>query len=261
MRRLIYPRGVPSVLAVLAILCLFRDGTDSFLGAGFFGSGADGLVWSAEGVSAEGGAIYLDEPDPEPPPTEVQRRNAEDKYTDGTMRVQREVIRLSNDRFVNDGTYREFYPDGQPFSEGSYKRGILNGQWKYWHDNGQLCKTIIFKDGVPDGSWEVFHKDGTRMSSKTYEKGLRQGNWVRYFEDGETMKTEESYTLGKLQGARTSYFPNGQKRQESHFKNSQLNGLMTEWDEAGNKVAEVLFVEGKINGKMVRWRADGTEIK
>ena len=36
-----------------------------------------------------------------------------------------------------------------------------------------------------------------------------------YFDDGDTVKTEESYTLGKLQGARTSYFPNGQKRQES----------------------------------------------
>jgi len=240
MRGFFYRNEVLLGLAVLTVPCLVTP------------------AWTANDGENE---IYLDVPDPEPPPTVVQRRKAEDKYTDGTMRIQREVIRLSNDRFVNDGPYREFYPDGQPFSEGSYKRGVLHGQWIYWHANGQICKTTVFKDGLPNGSWEVFRKDGSRLSSKTYEAGLRQGHWTRYFEDGVAVKTEEPYVQGKLQGVRINYYPSGQKRQESHFKDSKLDGLMTEWDEAGNKVVEIQFVKGKINGKMVRWNADGTEIQ
>ena len=114
------------------------------------------------------------------------------------------------------------------------------------------------KNGLPDGQWEVFRSDGTRQTSKSYSEGKRQGKWIRYYEDGEKILAAEIYDKGKLHGTRTSYFANGQKRQESNFKAGLLHGMMTEWNEAGEKLAEVPFKEGNIDGKVTRWRADGT---
>lgn len=209
---------------------------------------------SALAVSENDGAIYLDEPEPEPPPTVVQQYKVEDKYPDDQVRVQREVIRLSNNRIVNHGLYTEFYRDGKKFAEGSYSRGIHVGEWNYWHPNGQLCKTVRFNDGLPDGSWETFRKDGTRLSSISYAKGLRDGKRINYFEDGETIRIEENYEQNKLQGARTTYYKNGKKYQEVYFKNGLLHGTMTVWNEAGEKIRQIPFVDGKINGKLVKWK-------
>jgi len=205
------------------------------------------------------GGIYLDEPEPVPPPTVVQRQKAvENQYPDGTLRIQRDLLKLSNDRIVNDGTFIEFYRDGQKFTEGTYKMGIHSGTWKFWHANGQLCKSTTFKNGLPDGQWDVFRIDGSRRTSKSYSGGKRDGKWIRYFEDGENILAEELYEMGKLHGTRISYYANGKKRQESNFKAGLLHGMMTEWNEAGEKLAEVPFKEGKVDGKVTRWKADGS---
>ncbi len=204
------------------------------------------------------GDIYLDEPEPVPPPTIVQRQKSfEEKYPDDTIRVQRDLLRLSNDRVVNDGAYVEFYRDGQKFTQGTYKMGVHHGEWKFWHPNGQLCKSTTFKDGLPGGEWEVFRSDGTRQASKSYFDGKRHGKWVRYYEDGEKAKVVESYKKGKLHGTRSSYYANGQKRQDVNFKSGVLHGLMVEWNESGEKTTEVPFEEGKVEGKLLRWGADG----
>ena len=213
-------------------------------------------LFNNEGAKDDG-AIYLEEPEPVPSPTVVSRLKDESKYADESVRIQREVLRLSDDRIVNDGAYVEYYPDGQKFCEGSFHMGVHNGQWQYWHPNGHPCKTVQFQKGQPEGDWEVFRQDGTRLASKGYRNGMRHGRWIRYFDDGEKIQTEENYDHGQLQGLRISYYPNGSKRQEANFKDSKLHGTMTGWNEQGEKISEIPFVDGKIEGKVVHWTADG----
>jgi antitoxin component YwqK of YwqJK toxin-antitoxin module len=205
----------------------------------------------------EDGAIYLKEPGPVPPPTIVSRLKDESKYADGSVRNQREVLRLSDDRIVNHGAYVEYYPNGQKFCEGSYHMGVHDGQWKYWHANGQECKTILFQQGRPEGDWEVYRQDGTRLTSQGYRNGMRHGHWVRYFDDSDKVKVEENYENGQLEGDRFSYFRNGKKRQEAHFKAGKLDGTMTGWNEEGEKISEIPFVDGKVEGRVVHWTEDG----
>ena len=200
------------------------------------------------------GPIYLDEPEADPPPIRVQGHKLEDKYSnDDQVRVEREVILMSNNRLMNHGLYTEYYRDGQKFAEGSYDRGIHEGKWNYWYPNGQLCKTVNFKKGLPDGSWERFREDGTLFSSISYSNGQREGKWTYYYDDGKTIKAEENYKQGKMDGVRTAYYENGQKKQEAHLKMGILDGMTTNWDESGNKVKEAPFVNGKLNGAVVTW--------
>lgn len=213
---------------------------------------ATGLPAAAQETNNE--PIYLDEPAPEPEPRVAARTVLKDTYPDEkTPRVERGIVKLSNDKIVNDGTYIEYYPSGEKYTEGTYKMGVFHGDWSYWFPNGQLCKTVGFKDGRPDGQWDVFNQEGVRTSSKSYKDGKRDGKWVVFFDGGEQPKFEISYAAGLPVDKRITYFESGQKRQEIPFKDGKFHGLMTEWDESGKKIAELEFADGQRNGDIRRF--------
>ncbi len=219
------------------------------------------LAQDAADTQADAKGVYLDEPEPAPPPTPVGRTRVEEKYADGTVRVQREVVKMSDDQIINNGRYTEFYPNGKKFAEGNYVDGAHDGQWSFWYDNGQLAKTVTFKNGQADGSWEVRRADGTLQSKKGYKNNLREGAWVLYYDDGKTPKIEQNYVDSKLQGPRKTYYANGNVRQESNYKAGVIDGEVSEFNESGRKVAQATFVDGKLNGKLIRWGTDGTKFE
>ena len=83
----------------------------------------------------EGPPIFLDQPESPPPASLVEKRVDSEKYPDGKVRFEREIARYSDNHFVADGFYREFYPNGQKFAEGQYKNGQQVGAWTgaQWH--------------------------------------------------------------------------------------------------------------------------------
>jgi antitoxin component YwqK of YwqJK toxin-antitoxin module len=204
-------------------------------------------------------AVYLEEPEPTPQPRTVSEHAISEKYPDGAVRVERRVVKLSDDQVINHGKYTEYHPNGKKFSEGNYVNGVHDGTWNFWHDNGQLAKTVVFKNGRADGSWETHRADGSLHAKKTYKDNLRDGTWVVYYEDGKTPKFEQEFVDGKADGFRKMYYANGQLRQESQYKDNMLDGLMTEFDDKGRKIAEATFTKNKLNGKLIRWGSDGKQ--
>jgi len=230
------------------------------------------LIWSTQRGAAQQPAatqpaakasnpVYLDEPPPAPQPSIVGEVNAQEKYDDGKIRVERAVRKMSDDSIMNHGKFTEYYRNGKKFAEGSFKEGVHDGQWSYWHDNGQLSKTVNFVKGQPDGSWETFRADGTLQSKKGYKAGKRDGQWVMYFEDGKTPNIEQSYVDSKIDGQINMYFKNGKPRLQSIFKAGVREGLSTEWDESGRKLAEATYKNNKLDGKLTRYNADGSKIE
>lgn len=202
---------------------------------------------------AKSDEVYLEEPPTEPPAREARRQKVDAKYDNGQVRFERNVVIMSDDSYMNDGAYVEYYPDGQKFCEGQYEKGIMTGDWKYWHPGGQLCRTITFKDGKPEGKVEVLRTDGTLDSVQGFKDGMRDGEWVSYYEDGKTPKVKLMIVNGKVNGERITYHPNGQIRQQMNFVDGQLDGPMVEFDETGKKLAQATWKDGKIEGKTQRF--------
>ena len=214
-----------------------------------------GIAWAIPTAAQENKSdeVYLDEPEVDPPARESRRQKVQDKYDNGQIRFERNVSILSDDTFVNDGPYIEYYPDGQKFCEGNYIKGVMDGDWSYWHPNGELCKTLTLKNGKPEGAFEVHRADGTLEAKQSFKNGIRDGEWVSYFADGKTPKVKANILAGKVEGERTTYFENGQLRQQANFKAGQLDGVMTEYNETGKKIAEATFKDGKVQGDVQRF--------
>jgi len=56
---------------------------------------------------------------------------------------------------------------------------------------------------------------------------------------------------------KVTYWPNGHKRLEEHWKDGKLEGLVTRWNENGKKYSEVHYKNGEREGLATSWHKNG----
>ncbi|MDQ0469774.1 toxin-antitoxin system YwqK family antitoxin [Labrys wisconsinensis] len=64
-------------------------------------------------------------------------------------------------RWIKNGLFHHFYPDGSLSSEGTYVEGREHGLWTDYHPNGQLAARGLYENGKEVGKWEFWNSDGT----------------------------------------------------------------------------------------------------
>ena len=67
-----------------------------------------------------------------------------------------------------DGSYKEYYDNGQLKREGFYKNNNKFSVWKDYYESGQLKKVYTFNNlGLPTGVEQTFSKTGNLVSERT----------------------------------------------------------------------------------------------
>ncbi|MEX0613275.1 MAG: toxin-antitoxin system YwqK family antitoxin [Pirellulales bacterium] len=208
-----------------------------------------------------GRPIFLDEPEQVAAPTIFNHEKIQDKYEDtGKVHTEREIARFSDNHYEADGIYREYYPNGQLFVEGQFRRGRQHGEWTFYFDNGTINRKAKFDNGKPDGPREVYRADGTLASKRGFRDGRRDGEWITYDKSGKKPLREEHYADGKPDGVWKVWSPKGQLIQQVSLKQGEREGTSLQWDENGQKRAEVNYVDNKLHGTATRWFPDGRKI-
>ncbi|MGL4513318.1 MAG: toxin-antitoxin system YwqK family antitoxin [Lacipirellulaceae bacterium] len=205
-----------------------------------------------------GAPIFLPEAEAPPAPTEVESRSVSEKYPESNkVRFEREVVKFSDNSLRSNGPAKEYYQNGNLYTEGQFNVGYATGEWTYYHPNGKVAKKVTYAEGLPDGEVRLFTPEETLVAVRNYEAGKRTGVWVVYGEDGKQPLREETYADGLANGPWKVYYSNGQLRQESAFKGGKLEGIATEYSQDGDKRAEASFKEGLRDGKTTIWQRDG----
>lgn len=78
-------------------------------------------------------------------------------WGDGTVRSRSEALRYPDGRYVLDGSYLAYHPDGTKYLQGAYREGKADGLWSEWDDQGVLRKRGNYRHGQPDGRWEYWN--------------------------------------------------------------------------------------------------------
>jgi len=68
-----------------------------------------------------------------------------DKSIRGTKQCLQ--IKDRNNKFVNNGTFIEWHPNGQKAGEGEYKMGYKHGKWTEWDEKGNRVSEKYFENG------------------------------------------------------------------------------------------------------------------
>ena len=106
---------------------------------------------------------------------------------------------------------RDFFDNGSPRYQFTYKLGKLDGVSKTWDINGNLISIVNYKDGMLSGEWKTFYIGGQ-------------------------LKNSVIYLNGKKNGVELWYHPNGEKQSEVIYENNEIVSRMLRWDEQGRKI-------------------------
>lgn len=89
---------------------------------------------------------------------------------------------------VKEGVHREYTPEGDVTAAKIYSKGKVTGEgivdaegrrqgpWKEFYDTGELRSEGVYKDGKREGSWIFYYRDGNEEQRGTYYKGKPDGD-------------------------------------------------------------------------------------
>ena len=138
--------------------------------------------------------------------TLAQRANGSYKeyYPNGNIKIEGTVVEGIADvsesakaSFIFDGICKVYYPDNTLMVTMQYSKGKLEGESIYYHTNGNLKKRLTYREDLLHGRAEVFDENGKILGFTEYRLGIKHGKHV-YFGDTVTPPFEESYDEGLL---------------------------------------------------------------
>ena len=139
-------------------------------------------------------------------------------------RADAEPTRSPVKNITNIRTFEESYPDGAlkaTYGGGLAQNGtfVLHGMETWYYDNGQR-------------QWQVNYDCGRKVKMETYwaPNGAKRWQW-RHHDDA---------------GTWTQYWPGGQKKAESTWRNKKCEGTATRWDKTGKIITRKEFVDGDL---------------
>lgn len=95
-----------------------------------------------------------------------------------------------NDEGLVDGSYEEFFENGQLNITGQFKRGLKEGVWKEFYENGNLYEENFFELNQLDGMQKVYHPNGILGVIGRCRNDKEIGDWIFYGIGGDTLKIE-----------------------------------------------------------------------
>jgi antitoxin component YwqK of YwqJK toxin-antitoxin module len=140
-------------------------------------------------------------------------------------RTDEELMRPSAKDISDVKNYEEKYPDGK--TKASWNAGIgddgrylLHGRETWLYGNGQKQREATYKLGRKVGEETYWSDDGRKL-----------WRW-EHKDDGSSVWTQ--------------WWPNGEKKAESTWRNFKCEGPATCWDMSGKIVSQVVFADGEL---------------
>ena len=131
-----------------------------------------------------------------------------------------------------------FYPNGQIRSIEPYdENGIKNGTETEWFEDGQKEYEVEYVNNEPKSSIHWFQNGDVESKKQWDEDGHKTGVWEKYRWDWDKKKSvpqeRTTYRNGAKNGIYEEYYPNGQMKMQTNFKDGNAEGLTETWNEDG----------------------------
>ncbi len=157
-----------------------------------------------------------------------------------------------------DDVETDSYPDGILKSRGTRKNGVPTGHWIFWYEDGRKKSEGDFdSNGSRMGTWIEWFMEGSRKSS-AWINGVEDGRSVTVGASG-CLIAEEFYVVGRLEGLKRRWHPNGQILESLEYHAGQpVDGMFSSFFATGSKSSEGEYRGGNQIGTWREWSEDGT---
>lgn len=97
------------------------------------------------------------------------------------------------------GKWIYYFPNGNLFSEESYKDGKLDGILTDYYSNKKVLQTIEYKNGKKEGLHKKYSDDGVLLEEITYQNNIANG-LAKYYNTKGQIKEVGVYKQGRKHG-------------------------------------------------------------
>lgn len=186
------------------------------------------------------------------------------KLTDPYLLITQQAVtdtQFSGHERLVQGEYNQWYHDGAQHTAYNYDNGKLNGLQNTWYNNGKKMLEVTYRDGLAEGLATVWDSDGFKISEiiylnnkvkeiKNFAYGLYEIAHYVMEDDGESAQVVYRYKDGqkesegfmlredRKQGPWTSWYENGQMREQGEYNNNEKVGDWKSWDVDGTLIEE-----------------------
>jgi len=167
-----------------------------------------------------------------------------------------------DDKGNKNGPWRGVYADTKnPKYEGTFDHGKEVGIFTFF-DNTKTKRVIATREfNAKDNSAYtiIYDKSKNKVSEGKEINKLYEGEWKYYHKASKVIMTIENYSLGKLEGQRTVFYPNGKLAEEAMYENNLKDGVYKRYTESGILIEETVYKNNEFDGPAIfRDSVDGT---
>lgn len=147
------------------------------------------------------------------------------------------------------GTWMDFYPNGQKRYEGQFKNDKCKGTFRYYDEQGNLQATNEFdKSGVRCLN-KTYAPNGRMIATGYYVNQKKEGEWKYFDKDSGQLLLSEENKEGKVHGWSRLYNPNnGNLAEEVQYVEGQPEGLCRKYSDSGVLQMECQYHNGQLEG-------------
>ena len=149
------------------------------------------------------------------------------------------------------GSWRDFYLNGQLRYEGQFKNDKCKGEFRYYDQEGRLKATNTFDKSGEKALNKTYSPNGKLIATGYYLNQQKEGEW-RYF-DKETgrLRLVEDNKAGKVEGWSRLYNPdNGNLAEEMQYVNGIPEGVCRKFSDMGVLLMECHYHDGQLEGSV-----------
>jgi len=155
------------------------------------------------------------------------------------------------------GSNISYFADGNVRHDYSFKEGSKVGINTDFFHNGKIQTRERFALNGVDSQLEGYDSIGVKQFEKNFRKGKPHGLWNLYTKNGKTLVAKETYENGQLNGLRTTYHENGNKKTEEMWKFDLLTGMVKNFYENGKVLSQCEFRANRMHGMYTSYWPNG----
>lgn len=179
--------------------------------------------------------------------------------------------------------WKNYYQNGNLKNEGNRLNYELDSVWKFYNEEGKIQKSYTYLNGKKNGFSITYDTTGRIIQKENFEENIKSGNSFYYHKSGKTKtiipfkngkadgtayeysedsvvtaitiykmgfierteKINKTDVQGKKQGIWKEFYPNGNVKSETRFRDSEIDGYKKEYDQKGDLKNIEKFENGK----------------
>jgi antitoxin component YwqK of YwqJK toxin-antitoxin module len=158
-----------------------------------------------------------------------------ERYADGKIKIERQVVLDDSGNYVNHGEWKLLAPNGDVIAQGNFDMGHRTGPWMRWQTP---------RDAAILSEFPFNHFKPPFQSTANFVNDKMDGEWL-ITDSAQRKCAQVALSAGKRNGVSTIWLPSGSIYSQATYENGTPTGDVLEADKNGQPKRVATYSDGR----------------